>query len=73
METLQEDRVTQTASSGDAQDDDPWSEPIVSPAVWTRRWGNGKVFVCTPGHQLADLETPAIRTVIGRGLLWAAR
>jgi uncharacterized protein len=55
------------------QDDDPWSEPIVSPAVWTRRWGSGKVFVCTPGHHLGDLETPAIRTIIGRGLIWAAR
>lgn len=55
------------------RDDDPWSEPIVSPAVWTRRWGSGKVFVCTPGHQLADLQTPAIRTIIGRGLIWAAR
>ena len=54
-------------------DDDPWSEPVVSPAVWTRQWGNGKVFVCTPGHQLADLETPAIRTIIERGLVWAAR
>ncbi|WP_027344163.1 ThuA domain-containing protein [Hamadaea tsunoensis] len=54
-------------------DGDPWTEPIVSPAVWTRPWGQGKVFVCTPGHQLADLATPAIRTIINRGMVWAAR
>jgi type 1 glutamine amidotransferase len=55
------------------RDGDPWHEPVVSPAVWTRRWGAGKVFVCTPGHQLADLETPEIRTLIERGMLWASR
>jgi uncharacterized protein len=55
------------------RDDDPWHEPIVSPVVWTRRWGAGKIFVCAEGHQLADLETPAIRTIIERGLLWASR
>jgi type 1 glutamine amidotransferase len=55
------------------QDGDPWTEPIVTPAVWTRRWGKGKVFVCTPGHRIADLETPGVRTIIERGLVWASR
>lgn len=53
--------------------DDPWHAPVTSPAVWTRRWGAGRVFVCAPGHQLADLEVPAVRTIIERGLLWASR
>lgn len=53
--------------------DDPWHEPVTSPAVWTRRWGAGRVFVCAPGHLLADLEVPAVRTIVERGLLWAAR
>ncbi len=53
--------------------DDPWHAPVTSPAVWTRRWGQGRIFVCAPGHQLADLEVPAVRTLIERGLLWAAR
>ncbi|WP_205687391.1 ThuA domain-containing protein [Cellulomonas endophytica] len=52
---------------------DPWHEPVVCPAVWTRRWGAGRVFVSTPGHHTADLEVPAIRTIVERGLLWAAR
>ncbi|MCA5895204.1 ThuA domain-containing protein [Isoptericola sp. NEAU-Y5] len=54
-------------------DDDPWHEPVVCPAVWTRRWGTGRVFVCADGHQLADLEIPGIRTIVERGLLWASR
>lgn len=53
--------------------DDPWHDPITSPAVWTRRWGAGRIFVCAPGHRLADLEVPAVRTIIERGLLWASR
>jgi type 1 glutamine amidotransferase len=50
-----------------------WREPVVSPAVWTRQWGDGRVFVSTPGHHLADLEHPSLRSIIERGLLWAAR
>ncbi|WP_250442790.1 ThuA domain-containing protein [Actinotalea sp. C106] len=53
--------------------EDPWSEPVTCPAVWTRTWGRGRVFVCTPGHQTADLEIPGLRQVVERGLLWAAR
>lgn len=51
---------------------DPWHEPVVSPAVWTRRWGAGRVFVCTPGHRPVDLEVPQVRTIVERGLLWAS-
>lgn len=53
--------------------DDPWHQPVTSPVVWTRRWGAGRVFVCTVGHQLADLEVPQVRTIVERGLLWSAR
>lgn len=53
--------------------DDAWSVPVVSPAVWTRQWGAGRVFVATPGHLTADLEIPGLRTIIERGLLWASR
>jgi uncharacterized protein len=53
--------------------DDPWHEPVTSPVVWTRRWGAGRIFVCTVGHQLADLEVPEVRTIVERGLLWSAR
>lgn len=52
---------------------DPWSRPVSSPAVWTRQWGAGRVFVCTPGHSLDIVQNPNVRTIIERGLLWAAR
>lgn len=55
------------------RDGDPWHAPVTSPAVWTRQWGEGRIFVCTVGHQLADLEIPQVRTIIERGILWAAR
>lgn len=53
--------------------DFPWIEGATMPAVWTRTWGEGKVFVCTPGHSLADLNTTEVRTIIERGLLWASK
>jgi uncharacterized protein len=56
-----------------ARDGDPWHRPVTSPAVWTREWGRGKVFVCTPGHDLDVLVDPSVTTIIERGLVWAAR
>ena len=55
------------------QDYHPWHRPIVSPAVWTRLWGAGRVFVATPGHTPEVLADPHVRTIVERGLLWAAR
>jgi uncharacterized protein len=53
--------------------DTPWREAMVAPMVWTRQWGQGKVFVSTIGHKLEDLDVPDVRTLTERGLLWAAR
>ncbi|MFC4224024.1 ThuA domain-containing protein [Lysinibacter cavernae] len=52
---------------------DPWTRPITSPAVWTRQWGKGKIFVSTPGHRVEILNDPNVKTIIERGLLWASR
>lgn len=51
----------------------PWHRPIVSPAVWTRQWGRGRIFAATPGHSLDVLEDTNVRTIIERGMLWATR
>jgi uncharacterized protein len=51
----------------------PWHQELTVPAVWTRRWGAGKVFISAVGHHPPDLDVPEIRTLTGRGLLWAAR
>ncbi|GAA4572391.1 ThuA domain-containing protein [Micromonospora coerulea] len=55
------------------RDDTPWREELTCPAVWTRQWGKGRVFVSTIGHKLEDLDHPDVRTLTERGLLWASR
>lgn len=52
---------------------DPWNRPVTSPAIWTRQWGKGRIFVSTPGHRVDVLEHRSVRTIIERGMLWAAR
>ena len=52
---------------------DAWREPVTCPAIWTRRWGDGRVFVCTPGHRVEVLEDANVRAIVGRGMLWASR
>jgi len=51
----------------------PWHRPLTSPAVWTRQWGLGRIFVATPGHSLVVLRDLNVRTIIERGMLWASR
>jgi type 1 glutamine amidotransferase len=55
------------------RDDTPWRREVTCPAVWTRVWGRGRVFVSTIGHKLEDLDHPDVRTLTERGLLWASR
>ncbi|WP_125614439.1 ThuA domain-containing protein [Specibacter cremeus] len=52
---------------------DPWHRPVIAPAVWTRRWGAGRIFVATPGHSVDVLQDTNVKTIIERGLLWASR
>ena len=52
---------------------DAWNRPVTAPAIWTRQWGKGRISVSAPGHRLEIVEDPTVRTIIERGLLWAAR
>ena len=56
-----------------AREWDPWQRPVTCPAVWTRQWGEGRIFVATPGHSLEVLQDPNVSTIIERGMLWASR
>ena len=56
-----------------AREFDAWTHPVVVPAIWTRQWGLGRVFVATPGHGLDVLDDPRVRTIAERGMLWASR
>ena len=51
----------------------PWIEGVVMPVVWKKRHGAGRVFYSSLGHRAYELDLPEIRTVMTRGLLWAAR
>ena len=51
----------------------PWIEGVVMPVVWKRRHGAGRVFYSSLGHVTAEFAVPEMRTILERGLLWAAR
>lgn len=44
----------------------------VMPAVWTRMWGEGRVFYASFGHTDKDFEIPEAFEVVQRGMLWAS-
>ncbi|CAM2924020.1 ThuA domain-containing protein [Paenibacillus sediminis] len=41
------------------------------PVAWTKRWGAGRVFYCSLGHQADMIEIPQVKEMMTRGLLWA--
>ncbi len=51
----------------------PWIEGVVMPVVWKRRHGEGRVFYSSLGHVSKEFGVPEMRTILRRGLLWAAR
>jgi len=42
------------------------------PVVWTKRWGEGRVFYCALGHQANIIEMPQVKEIVRRGFVWAA-
>ncbi len=50
-----------------------WIEGTVMPVVWKRRYGTGRVFHCSLGHQARDFDVPEAREIVRRGLIWAGR
>jgi type 1 glutamine amidotransferase len=61
-----------TTFGGPAAKAAPWIDGAVMPVVWKKRYGKGRVFVCTLGHSAADFAVPEAREIVRRGLLWAA-
>ena len=51
----------------------PWIEGVVMPVVWMRRHGQGRVFYSSLGHVAKEFDVPEMRTILRRGMLWAAR
>lgn len=49
------------------------NKPVDMPAVWTKMWGNGRVFYTSLGHvdNVFD-NSPSAQEIMRRGMLWAA-
>lgn len=48
------------------------NKPIDMPVVWTKYWGNGRVFYCSLGHHDDVFDnSPNAQVLMERGLLWA--
>ena len=50
-----------------------WTAGVVMPVVWKRRHGRGRVFYSALGHLSSEFAVPQMRTILHRGMLWAAR
>ena len=46
---------------------------VKMPQVWTKRWGQGRVFYSALGHVASIVAQPEVLRISTRGLLWAAR
>lgn len=48
-------------------------QDVVMPTVWTKKWGQGRVFYSALGHAAEEFKTyPNVLAMTVRGLLWAA-
>lgn len=50
-----------------------WIDGVVMPVVWKRRHGQGRVFYSSLGHVASEFAVPQMRTILRRGMNWAAR
>ena len=50
-----------------------WIDGHVMPVVWKKRYGKGRVFYSSLGHQAHEFKVPEMATIIRRGKVWAAR
>jgi type 1 glutamine amidotransferase len=47
--------------------------PVDMPVIWTKLYGQGRVFYCSLGHNAAVVRQPDVLRLCLRGMLWAAR
>jgi type 1 glutamine amidotransferase len=50
-----------------------WAKGVTMPVVWKKIYGKGRVFYSALGHTADEFAVPEMRTMLERGLLWAAR
>ena len=62
-----------TTFSGEHGETSLYQAGTVMPYAWTRQYGDGRVFIAAWGHTHKDFEVEAARTIVLRGMGWAAR
>ena len=50
-----------------------WIDGVVMPVAWKKMYGSGRVFYSSLGHVAADFDVPEAKTIMERGMLWAAQ
>ena len=51
----------------------PWINGVTMPVVWKRKHGQGRVFYSALGHVASEFGVPEMKTILRRGMNWAAR
>ncbi|MBW5445586.1 hypothetical protein GE107_05855 [Cohnella sp. CFH 77786] len=49
------------------------NKAVDMPVVWTKRWGIGRVYYNSLGHQADIVRMPEVSELMRRGFLWAAQ
>lgn len=48
------------------------NKAVDMPVAWTKRWGLGRVYYNSLGHQANIMEMPEVKEMMRRGFLWCA-
>ncbi|MFW6059778.1 MAG: ThuA domain-containing protein [Phycisphaeraceae bacterium] len=62
-----------TTFTGEHGDPKTYPANTVMPYAWTRRYGDGRIFVAAWGHTYRDFDVPEAKEIVKRGMAWASR
>jgi type 1 glutamine amidotransferase len=48
------------------------NKAVDMPVIWTKRWGSGRVYYNSLGHQANIMEIPVVKELMRRGFNWCA-
>lgn len=65
--------LCRTTFTGEHEPRDCYEAGTTMPYAWTRRWGQGRIFVACWGHTYRDFDVPEAKTIMWRGMIWASR
>ncbi|WP_409346056.1 ThuA domain-containing protein [Paenibacillus sp. MBLB4367] len=51
----------------------PDGQDVVMPVIWTKKYGEGRVFYCSLGHDADVVSMPQVLTIMRRGMVWASK